>query len=677
MRPSDYCMNLVGRFGLHAFPLAERSKVPCIEGGRNSNTDDVDALGGFFAKRPNCNYGVATGSDAGGLFVIDLDVDDNKGEDGVASMRAWEATNGELPECPTVTTPRGGMHLYFYSNEPVKCSTNPDLGIDVRGDGGYVVGPGSVLDNGEYEWDIDIEDCAIPVADSHVMSFVRHVQGGKRSGQPFKLPSVIKQGERNPTLFRYACSLRAYSADEVLIMASVEAANTKLCRPPLPADEVDKIVASALSYEEGKSSQVEQRGNVSKMLARNGKGAPLATIDNCMVILNNDTRLAGHFAYDEFAYQKIVNGPVPWDSREGVRPFSNVDHTQLTAFIERFYYMTRCKSSVIDAVSNVCANNRRNPVAEWIRSLKWDRQDRIAHILDYFLGIKPSAYSTEAVKLFMRGAIARALTPGAKFDTALVLVGAQGIGKSSFLRMLAHNPRWFNDNLNTISGDEAVEKLRGMWIVEMAELLATKQAKEVEAIKAFLTVRMDTLRPKYERETEQRPRTCVFAGTTNDWNFLTDPTGNRRFLPIVCTAKKSREELFDDSYQDEFDQMWAQVWHEWQDGNQSLTLPPELLDTADKMRAEHMEDDPRIGLIQDYLDRVKHTPDVRVCVAEILKNVLNVPDAENPSRKLVNEIHKIMRNSITGWKRYDGNPNGKARTNYGVQICYVPDGGES
>ena len=233
-------------------------------------------------------------------------------------------------------------------------------------------------------------------------------------------------------------------------------------------------------------------------------------------------------------------------------------------------------------------------------------------------------------------------------------------------------------NFNTIEGDNAVEKLRGMWMVEMAELLSVKKAKEVEAVKSFVTSTVDVIRPKYARETEQRPRVCVFAGTTNDMDFLSDPTGNRRFLPIHCNAEERQELLFDDDSQEFFDQCWAEVYHKWKEGARSLVLPDNLAKLADDMRDSHTEDDPRVGIIQNYLDaKVQRVGDLegvdaRVCVTELLKDALDISDYRNPPRRLVNEVHAIMRNSVPGWLPYKS-ATGKAKTGYGVQKCYVPD----
>lgn len=665
--------------GLAVFPLAEGTKIPCIQGGFTKATTDPEQIRAFWSVRPNCNIGIATGGMSNGLVVVDVDLDNDKGEDGYVTLRAWESEHGELPEGACATTPRGGMHLYFVSDEPISCSTNQEKGVDVRADGGFVVAPPSVRDDGRaYEWDLHIEDYGIPRADANVKAFIADMQEGRIEAKRFELPDRIRDGERNDTLYRYACSLQAHSVPDDVIVASVVGVNRTLCDRPLDDAECEKIVNSALSKKKGPSDETAAaRRSVYRMLDCNDKGAPYQTITNCMTVLTNDVRLAGRFGYNTVAYTKTIETPVPWDASAATRQITDVDYSQFTAYLESEYGIGN-KSKAIDAIANVCSQNRYNPIAEWLESLKWDGEPRTRGLLPLFLGCEETDYNTEVIELFMRGAIARALEPGTKFDHMVVLVGKQGIGKSMFLRRLAHKNDWFNDNFNTIDGDTAVEKLRGMWMVEMAELLATKKAKEIESIKAFVTSRVDTIRPKYARETEQRPRVCVIAGTTNDFDFLSDPTGNRRFIPVHCLADEPQEVLFEDSAQDFFDACWAEVYARWKEGERSLVLPRRFEKIADAMRDTHTEDDPRVALIQDFLDaKMQRSADpedvsARVCVTELLHEVLDIPDFRNPPRRLVNEIHAIMRNSVEGYMPYP-KAGGKAKTAYGMQRCYVID----
>lgn len=233
-----------------------------------------------------------------------------------------------------------------------------------------------------------------------------------------------------------------------------------------------------------------------------------------------------------------------------------------------------------------------------------------------------------------------------------------------------------------ITGVEAVERLRGIWIAEMAELLSTK-GKAVEAVKSFLTNQVDSIRPKYGRETEQRPRACVFAGTTNDGSFLSDPTGNRRFLVVECKAAAASPALFDDSAPPFFDACWAEAYARYTGGEDRLVLPKHLEGDAEGVRTKYEEEDTRVGIIQDYVDNVireaARPSEVRVCVPEILERALDMRDSDgkNPPRRLVNEVHAILRDEIDGLVPYGGGT-GKLRTSkWGAQRCYVVDVGSA
>lgn len=664
--------------GLAVFPLAENSKVPCIAEGFKRATTDAEQIRAWWEYRPNCNIGIATGGMSGGLVVIDCDYDEARGEDGMMSVRSHEAAEGEFPEGACVSTPRGGEHLYFMTDEPFDCSTNADEGVDIRADGGYVVAPPSIHPNGgTYEWDLHIEDYGIPKANKSVLAFVRKLQA-KRKGEAFKLPDEIKRGERNDILFKLACSMQSRGEDDDVIHAYCIAVNKAKCKPPLNDGEVDVVVRQALRYQkgDGKRRVPGNVGQVSTMLRVNDKGVPYQTISNCETVLMNDVRLAGRFTYNVMAYTKNIQCPVPWDSSETTRAITDADYASLTAYMER-EYLLNSKEKATDAVLTTCMANKYNPVTEWLAGLKWDGNQRVVSLMSMYLGCAPSDYNISVLKLWMRGAVARAFHPGVKFDTMLVLKGPQGMGKSEFLRKIAHNSDWFHDNFNTVEGDAAAEKLRGMWIVEIAELLAVKSAKEVEGVKSFITSRIDTYRPKYAKETEQRPRVCVFSGSTNSESFLTDPTGNRRFLIIECHPENATANVVEDKDAQEYiDQCWAEIMYEWKNGNRQLTLPEAFWDEAERMREKYTEDDPRIGIIQEYLDNLPGLArgGVRVCAKEIIDNALKMEYEGNPSRKLINEIHAIMSNQINGWVIYPCTKDGKARCgSYGVQKCYVPE----
>lgn len=266
--------------GWAVLPLTERDKIPAIKGGCRSAVDDVRQARAWWALNPGHNVGVATGAPSRGLVVIDVDVDPDKGEDGYGVLRAWEREHGELPETVSAVTGRGGVHLYYRCNTPIGCSVNAGLGVDVRGEGGYVVAPPSVHPNGRaYEWENHPGECAVAEADDNVYAFIRHVQGERRRGARFKLPESIGAGARNDTLFKYASSLQAQGYDDVYISMVLSKVNDERCTPPLPAGDVATIVASATGrYEKGAPPKVDEGRCVPVFRKRDRNGNPTGAV---------------------------------------------------------------------------------------------------------------------------------------------------------------------------------------------------------------------------------------------------------------------------------------------------------------------------------------------------------------------------------------------------------------
>lgn len=163
--------------GLAVFPLVPRKKEPaCAHGVKDATTDSAEIAEAWRA-HPDMNVAIACGAPSGGLLVIDIDVDGETGKDGMEHLLAWERRHGELPETASVVTGRGGMHLYYRVDGAVRNSVNEEIGIDIRGDGGYVMAPPSIHPNGRrVEWENDPEEFGIADADENVLAFVESVR---------------------------------------------------------------------------------------------------------------------------------------------------------------------------------------------------------------------------------------------------------------------------------------------------------------------------------------------------------------------------------------------------------------------------------------------------------------------------------------------------------------------
>ncbi len=668
-------------YGWKVFPVNPSTKRPRTPHGCKDAKNDPGAIKAWWARYPDSAIGVATGS-ASKLIVIDEDLDDDKGLNGYHEVTAWEKVHGALPETVRVITGRGGAHLYYhYDGNDIKNRAGILDGVDVRGEGGYVVAPPSLHPNGSrYEWEVSPDDIPFHPIDEQVRLFLSQGKEADADGRSdFKLPDTIPSGERNDTLFRLACSMQAQGFPDAAIMAALRETNATACTEPLTDAELDLLASSALRYGKGElriiSSDVPEwhEPKLTVQLDKDGNptGRPAQTIANAEEAIAFDKNLFGRIRYNEIAYAPYVYGNLPWRQYKGWREWNNIDDSNLRSYIERVYGL-KSGEKTMDALMNVANRYSVNPVKQMLEEAaeNWDGNKHVENLLPMMLGAEKSEYTIAVMRLFMMGAVARIFHPGCKFDYMLILVGGQGENKSTFLRFLSLNEEYFNDNFSIMDGDKAFEKLRGMWIVELAELTAMKRAKEVESIKAFITSRVDTYRAPYGRRTEQRPRMCVLAGTSNPKDFLTDKTGNRRFLPVTISKAKATFDIYADEIATkwEIQQAWGEIMNEFRQcgGKPKLILPPHLQEAALKYQTEFLEEDPRIGVIQEWLDT--HDTINRVCVLMIWKEALD--SVSQPKQKDINDIHEIMKNQIKGW-RYVG----KQRINgYGIQRCYERNG---
>ena len=663
------------KYGWAVFPVSHRTKKPLTPHGCIDAKKDPGAIRAWWGRYPNASIGVATGS-ASNLVVIDEDIDEEKDKNGFLEVNQWEKENGKLPETAAAITGRGGTHLYYrFTGATIRNRTGLLEGVDIRGEGGYVIAPPSVHPNGKtYEWDLDPEEFEIAEVDEQVLKFLNQ-KLPKDDKEQFQVPQTIKSGERNDTLFKMACSLQSQGYPDAAIMATLRATNETACDVPLTDDELDLIVSSALKYHKGELKVISvgvpewHEPDLVYKIDKNGEvtDQPAQTIKNAEEAIAYDKDLYGRIRYNEIAYCPYVYGSLPWKSFKGWREWDNTDDSNLRSYIENKYGL-KSGEKIMDALTNVAARLPVNPIKQMLEACheNWDGGSHIENLLPSMLGCEKSEYTTAVMRIFMLGAVSRAFQPGCKFDYMLVLVGEQGKGKSTFLRFLALNDSWYNDNFSTLDGTRAVENLRGMWIVEMAELQATKRAKDVEGIKSFITSRADVYREPYGRRTTQRKRMCVLAGTSNPVDFLTDKTGNRRFLPVTCNVHEPTFDIFEDESATRFEM--AQAWGEAMDifyqaqQKPKLTLPKRLQQEAIDAQARYTEEDPRIGMIQAWLDKCETR---RVC-AQMLWDVALGSD-KDASRRDINELHTIMKNSIKGW-RFVGKQDIGGK--YGVQRAY-------
>lgn len=435
---------------------------------------------------------------------------------------------------------------------------------------------------------------------------------------------------------------------------------------------------------EGEPSAEEENTEWVKELEIDAKGGYVSSDSNLNLIFAHDPRLKKLFGQNEFDAKGYVFGDLPWRKVDHPEPIRNVDLAGIRNYLGSIYGINSVQK-VEDALTLEMERNRFHPIRDYLRSLKWDGTPRVDTMLIDYLGARDNIYVREASRKVLTGAVARVMEPGCKFDLVLMLVGPQGAGKSTLIKRLGQ--RWFSDTFLSVQGKEALEQIQGAWLIEMAELAGLKKA-EVESVKHFISKQEDVFRPAYARTSETFPRQCIFIGTTNDPEFLRDPSGNRRFIPVDIDKTRSTKDVFHIP-QEEIDQIWAEAFELYMSG-ETLWLGEEAEMLAKEEQRAHSESDEREGIItsflnrklpanwddmdlwqrKDYLDDPLSPNGVKereyVCVAEVWCECLG-RNKEDMDRYKTREINDLLK-SIDGWTPCKSTKNFPI---YGKQKYYI------
>lgn len=325
------------------------------------------------------------------------------------------------------------------------------------------------------------------------------------------------------------------------------------------------------------------------------------TIANVVLILNNDERLAGRLGFNEFEVREVALARLPWDPAGLTYPraLQNADDAQLRLYLEQVYGITG-RGQISDGLEVAVHGNTFNPVRDYLDAAKWDGVPRLDTLLVDVLGAADDAYTRAVTRKAFTAAVARIYDPGCKFDYMLILVGEQGVGKSTVFNRMGR--KWFSDSITTVTGKEAQEAIQGSWIIEMGELAGLRKA-DVEAVKHFVSKQEDRFRVAYGKRVEYFPRRCVFFGTTNEDDFLRDATGNRRYWVVNVMGRRGVVDVWDYLDPDTVAQLWGEAREAYEAG-EPLYLTREIEGKAREVQAAHLERDDRTGLISEYLSRL-------------------------------------------------------------------------
>lgn len=334
-----------------------------------------------------------------------------------------------------------------------------------------------------------------------------------------------------------------------------------------------------------------------------GEGRPRKTLANVAKVLSADSRWAGIIAYDLFAESIRKTRPAPVRDTEEARETSLVglwsdEDTIRTSIWLSHVHGIEVQSAIIDqAVAVVARRNEVHPVRDYLAGVTWDGTPRLDTWLVAYYGAEDTEYTRGIGARWAISAVARVMQPGCQADCALVLETPrqQGRGKSTGIEALVGR-EWFTDSLPAIGDKDSYQTLRGKWVIEMGELAALK-GRDRDRVKNFLSARSDSYRPSYGRRVRDFLRQCVFAGSTNEDEYFDDPTGNRRFWPVLV-GEADRAAISRDR-----DQLWAEAVHRFQAGEPWHVNTPEFRALCEAEQRERQIDDPWTSIVAQWLEK--------------------------------------------------------------------------
>lgn len=385
---------------------------------------------------------------------------------------------------------------------------------------------------------------------------------------------------------------------------------------------------------------------------RTGSGGIQALLANAYLVLKHHPAWQGVLAYDEFSRRIVKLKPPPYvpSSRAPwtVSAWDDGDASKTLVWLQTTYCIPLKQSSTADEAARMVAwDNRFHAVRCWLESLpKWDGTPRLPTMLHNVFGAPENEFTSHVGIGWLVTAVARVLRPGSKVDTMVVLEGGQGIGKSTAVKELC-GEAWYLDMSEPPSSKDFLQLIQGNWMVEIGEMQSFSRG-DLNLVKQTITRINDKFRAPYDRHPTEHPRQCIFVGTTNADTYLADPTGGRRFLPVMCTKA-------DVGYVRKWrDQLWAEALAMYWDGFCWWRYPEDIARQEQEARyvADSWEE-----VVEDFLEGrapAEHYPDeirgpiTEVTTTQLLRWALRVEIAKHTRQDQL-RVANIMRRF--GWEK--------------------------
>ncbi len=441
-------------------------------------------------------------------------------------------------------------------------------------------------------------------------------------------------GDRSRAVYAVACGLiRAGMPDELIVGALIDPNN------PISAHVLDQKGSARYAQRQCDRARADEltKAKAPKWDRVDKEGNPVRSFPNTVAALR---LMDVNCSYDLFRGRHII---CLHELQEFVGEFSDQAESVLRREVRLRYGFDPGKDHVKDAVLELCALNRFDPLADHLNALPgWDGSPRLNTWLADYCGAVSSPYVRDAGATWLLAAVVRAFEPGTKFDHMLVLVGPQGVGKSTALRLIAGADFFSDANfLGAKDTREVLEATTGAWIVECAELAGMRR-KDTETLKYEITKQEDKGRHAYARNPVTVRRRFVLAGTTNSARFLHDDTGNRRFWPVDV----SRVDFA--GLASVRDQLLAEALDRYRGGDYRLFL------TGDAAAGAERAQESRRAVEEGYVEQLDCLPwhhtlkDAPAVPTEAVYNYLGIPRERRQGQAATNVCRAM---ESLGWKK--------------------------
>lgn len=347
-----------------------------------------------------------------------------------------------------------------------------------------------------------------------------------------------------------------------------------------PVGPDGKPTGSAGQEEQASSSVLSM---LQMMTTKDGTKAVRPTKRNAYLIISHDRRWKKKVWKDDFRNVLMLAD----------QEYRDTDDTRIAIWLEKVYDMRLSTGLVTEVASLIGEERKRNPLIEWLDSCTWDGTPRISEWLIRGVGAADNELHRDVARRWLIQAVARAVQPGCKADTVLILIGKQGARKSTAFRTLA-GEQYFCDTPMDIGSPNAYAQIQRTWIYEVAELDSIRKSAN-SATKAFLSAQEDTYRPAYGRHAVTKKRHCVFCGTTNEKSFISDMTGSRRFWPVEVGTVNL------DWLNANREQLWAEAVVAYRN-NESWWLQDDREDDLQQVSDEYRQQDPWEEILVVWMD---------------------------------------------------------------------------